>query len=498
MLDTRTVLVSFILSSLITTGGMVSLWWRTRGRATGPGYWLASGALQSAGLALLAFRGAVPVTLSIVLGVPTTLTATLLLYVGLERYFGRPSPQRVNIAALAALTAGHLYYTLAVPDIVARNILFSIGLLVLCGQAAWLVFRRADPDMRRDAWVAGVIFVAYCVFSIGRIVADLVTPTPPDLFSYGLHDVLPIMIFQMLSIGLTVSILLLVTYRLIRALETDIAARTKAEDEVRELNAHLEERVRERTGQLEASMRELAGFSYSVSHDLRAPLRAIGGYARVLQDEHGPLLDDEGRRISGVIGERAQHMGRLIDGLIEYSRVGRAPLRPETVDLAALAQAVFDDIVAPDDRRRTSLRTGPLPKARADAGLVRQVLVSLIDNAVKFSSRTEHAVVEVGSVDADPPDARDAGFVIYRVRDNGAGFDMQYADKLFGVFHRVHQPGEFDGTGIGLAMVERIVDRHGGRVWAESSPGAGAAFYFTLPAAGRVSPAAGTPPEPAR
>ena len=248
-----------------------------------------------------------------------------------------------------------------------------------------------------------------------------------------------------------------------------------AEEEIRQLNASLEQRVRERTAQLEAAVRELDAFSYSVSHDLRAPLRAVDGFSRIVSKDYGERLDDEGRRMLGVIRRGAQRMGRLIDDLLAFSRLGRQQIEPVPIDMHALAQAVFDELAALDPERKLRLDLHPLPPARGTQAMIRQVWANLIGNAIKFTTGREVGEIEIGAREGGD------GGQIYYVKDNGAGFDMRYVAKLFGVFQRLHSAAEFPGTGVGLALVQRIVQRHGGRVWAEAELKKGATFYFTIP-----------------
>ena len=261
----------------------------------------------------------------------------------------------------------------------------------------------------------------------------------------------------------------------------DISERKQAEGEILRLHeellrhaADLEQHVLDRTAQLEAANKELEAFSYSVSHDLRAPLRAINGFARMLTEDHGPTLDAEGQRLLDVIRGEASRMGRLIDELLQFSRLGRQPLRRSPVDMTAMARKIYDELRAGTPERTVDFRLDSLPSVPADPALLRQVWINLLDNALKFTRQREHAgIVVSGSVYA--------GEAIYSVRDNGAGFDMKYASKLFGVFQRLHGLEEFEGTGVGLALVQRIVNRHGGRVWAEAALDRGATFSFSLP-----------------
>jgi signal transduction histidine kinase len=240
---------------------------------------------------------------------------------------------------------------------------------------------------------------------------------------------------------------------------------------VREHAAELEARVRQRTADLEATNRELESFSYSVSHDLRAPLRAVDGYARMLEEDHGARLDDEGRRLLGVVRKSSLRMGQLIDDLLAFSRLGRqAPVRRQ-LDMTALAREVVDELGGGSHVR---FDLAALPQASGDTALLRQAWSNLVSNAIKYSGKRPDARVEIGGRETSAE-------TVYWVRDNGVGFDMRYADKLFGVFQRLHRSDEFPGTGVGLAIVQRVVTRHGGRVWAESRPGEGACFYFSLP-----------------
>ncbi len=257
-------------------------------------------------------------------------------------------------------------------------------------------------------------------------------------------------------------------------LEHSVREQERAEEGLRTLNAELEMRVEARTSQLEAANRELESFSYSVSHDLRAPLRAITGFSNLLWEDHREHLDDEARRKLGIIRGQADRMGALIDDLLRFSRLGRKALEPSEIDMTELATSTLGRLEDDAANGPFESRVGKLPPAIADRNLMEQVWINLLSNAIKFSSKAEKPVVEVGAIVEENEN-------VYYVRDNGAGFDPRYRDKLFGVFQRLHDESEFPGTGVGLALVNRIVTRHGGRVWADSRLGEGATFHFSLP-----------------
>lgn len=259
-------------------------------------------------------------------------------------------------------------------------------------------------------------------------------------------------------------------------LRREISERRRAERDVRRLNEELEQRVRARTAELEAANRELEAFSYSVSHDLRAPLRSIDGFSQLLLEDHGEALNEEARSYLDRVRAASGRMGQLIDDLLSLARVSRSALQAADVDLSDAATAVIAELRAAQPERHVTTRIATGLHTHGDPVLLRLVLDNLIGNAWKYSSKTKGAVIEIGA-------QQEERATIFFVRDNGAGFDMAYADKLFGPFQRLHAAKDFDGTGIGLATVQRILERHGGRIWAEAAVGRGATFYFTLPEA---------------
>ena len=280
---------------------------------------------------------------------------------------------------------------------------------------------------------------------------------------------------HLIDISLTVSPIRDKTGKVVGASKVfrDITERKRAEQAIHELNLRLEQRVADRTAELETANKELEAFSYSVSHDLRAPLRAVDGFSQAVLEDYGTLLPEEGRRYLRTIREGAQRMGVLIDDLLTFSRLSRASLNKQEVTTDNLVRQVLEELQPQQEGRAVELRLGDLPPCQGDPALLHQVWINLLSNALKYTRRRSPAVIEIGC-------QREQDANVYFVRDNGAGFDMKYANKLFGVFQRLHRADEFEGTGVGLAFVQRVIHRHGGRIWAEAAVDHGATFYFTL------------------
>jgi PAS domain S-box-containing protein len=261
------------------------------------------------------------------------------------------------------------------------------------------------------------------------------------------------------------------------AIRSDITSRKLAEEEIKNLNEQLEERVRQRTAELELLNKELESFSYSISHDLRAPLRAINGYSYIVQKElEGRLTDEEKGNLEKIIFN-TKRMGQLVDDLLSFSRLGRKEIIKSSFSMPLLIDQILKELKQDSFYQKANVEVEIKHNAPSDLNMLRQVWVNLIDNAFKYSSKKEKIEIKIGSKDDDKNN------IVYFIKDNGVGFDMEYVNKLFGVFQRLHSEKEFEGVGVGLAVVKKIISKHGGQIWAESKVNEGAAFYFSLPKA---------------
>lgn len=244
-------------------------------------------------------------------------------------------------------------------------------------------------------------------------------------------------------------------------------------EKIRKLN-DLNEKLKKQSEKLEDANQELEAFAYSVSHDLRVPLRAIDGFSRILLEDYEDTLDEEGIRLLNIVRENTAKMGHLIDDILLLSRASRQEMVLNEIDMAALAKSVYNEFQTDTNDRNIEFSVGNLPNVYGDRSMLGQVFQNLIGNAIKFTRNRETAIIEVGGKEKGKE-------IVYYVRDNGAGFDMKYINKLFGLFQRLHSPEEFEGTGVGLSIVQRVIRRHGGRVWGEGSVDGGATIYFTIP-----------------
>ena len=380
-----------------------------------------------------------------------------------ERRETSPPRARAGIAILAGVAAALVAacgFTLlatawqgALPAVMEGNRIAAQGQIVLSSVwmlslVALVVLWRRRPHSVLDLW----LMVVMCAWIFDIALSAVLNAGRYDLGFYAGR------IYGFLAASFVLIVLLLensVLYaRLVEAHESE----------------------RRKTAELLMVNKELDAFSHSVAHDLRAPLRAVDGYAGMLEETYTGRLDAEGRRLLGVVRASSRLMGRLIEALLDFARLGRQPLRTQPVELDELVNRTIDELRAGCGGRSIEFAVGRLGTAVADPALLKQVLVNLLDNAIKFTRDKNPAVVEVGC----RKEAETGGENTYYVKDNGAGFDMRYSDRLFGVFQRLHSTEEYEGTGVGLSIVQRVINRHGGRVWADSKPGEGATFYFTL------------------
>ena len=377
---------------------------------------------------------------------------------------GTRSELLVSLAAVVAVAGGLVWLTTgwhaALPPIMQGN--QDAPAKAIVATACWglSLLALAILWQRRRSVLDLWLMVVMCVWIFDIALASVLNHGRFDVGWYAGR------VYGLAAASFVLAVLLLengaLYARLAEAFESEHRERQRAED---------------KSAELAAVNKELDSFSYSVSHDLRAPVRAVDGFVKILEADHGDKLDAEGRRLLGVIRESSQRMGQLIEDLLAFARLGRQPVRTIRVELDDLVNQTIAELRAAREARKVDIAVGKLGAAEADPALLKQALANLLSNAIKFTRQRDPAVIEVGRRDENGKG------VVYYVKDNGAGFDMRYYDKLFGVFQRLHKSEEFEGTGVGLAIVHKVITRHGGKVWAESAVGVGTTFYFTLPQA---------------
>jgi len=585
----RTVFTSYLLVNMVCAMVMVSLWIRNRGRSDGIGYWVMDFLFQTIGLLLILLRGIIPDLLSIVFANILIYSGTALLYVGLQEYVGKRTRQWHNVALLVIFTAVQTYYAYVHPSLAARNINGAAFLILLTLQCALLMLKTVDPELRPSTRPVGLIMLGFAGFAATRIMVDLGAPPAVALFDSPWRDAAVMLANQMLFIGLTFSLVLLVNRRLLTALEADLQERARidlalrkseekfsvafqtfpdavllavlssgelievneaftqiighpreqaigrttidlgmwAEPEERKIYAaemeqtgrvvarettfrrasgevfvaelasetleldgslcvlsvirdvtqarQAERELLHRTEDLARSNRDLEQFAYVASHDLQEPLRMVINYTQLLQRRYSDKLDDDAKDFMGFAVEGARRMQTLITELLAYSRVETKGQPFESANLdAALDEALRNLRVAIEDAGAV-ITHDEMPVAFCDQAQIRQVFQNLIGNAVKFHGN-EPPRIHVGV-------RREADVWVISVKDNGIGIESEYFEEVFRIYRRLQSREAYPGTGMGLAICKRIIERHGQHLWVESAPGLGTTFFFTLQAA---------------
>lgn len=388
----------------------------------------------------------------------------------------------IACASIALATYGeHILPVIMAGNVYTRGMLIVVGSVWISSMLALVALRRCRPYSVLDVWLQ-VVLLVWC-FDVA--LSALLNTGRFDLGFYAGRT------YGLLATSVVLLLLLIENSRLYaqlgtaqatltsqyRALQQEVQMRIEAEAALMQANAVLEQRVRERTASLQDALKELESFSYSVSHDLKAPLRAVLGMTKILNEDHGAALGHDARKLIDIAHENAQRMRQLIDELLSFSHLARKPIVPQMIDTRAMIEKVLVQLLPHQDHAIT-WRLHAVPFSYGTPSLVRQVWENLLSNAIKFSARQTRAEIEVGGHEEE-------GESIFFIKDNGAGFDMAHYDKLFMLFQRLHSQEQFAGTGVGLAIVQRIVTRHGGRIWARSELGQGATFYFSLPRATR-------------
>lgn len=475
-LDIKTILFSYVASNAICLVFILILWLKNRKHFQGIGHWLINYSFQFIGLFLIFARGTVPGFVSIVLANVILVGGNILFHQGIRKFLNASPGFRIDMIMFLAFMVLETYFGVVKPSLIARNTMSSSISAFICLECL-LVIRTVSKktSQKKEAnpvfYILGITMFAH----LARITIEFVISPGNEFFSSGLNSALALLSFQMLFIALTFGLLFMVNESLRIQLESDIKLRIEAEHEVRTLASTLESRVEERTEQLKTAMDSLESFLYSVSHDLKTPLRAIRSFAEILDTRFKENLPDKGRHYLGNIVEAATRMDRLIADLLEYSRLGRTQLTREPVDLGSLIRQVIADLSPRIEAEQAIIETAPdWPVLLTDGHHVLRIVANLLENALTFKKEGETARISI--------DWKHSGdFVAVSVTDKGIGIPSSQFKKIFEIFQRLHSRDLYPGTGIGLAAVRRSVELLGGSISVESTVGEGSTFTFLLP-----------------
>ena len=470
-LDIRTlVIVLSIVNCLLVFA--LFLQYRINRSYRGIGWWLSAFLLIAVGFITTLLRDLIDFKwITIVAANCIILAGPICLYIGTLRFLGRKEPRRRLMAMVAVFVPLFCYWTFITDQANARTVILSAFSAAISFMSAYAIHTYKTRPIKESAAYLSAAWLAQGCFLTFRILAVLTFAPLDDFFSSSWIQSFAFMFGLVLTTLIAFCLIIMVNQRLYGEV-------TESDQQIRQLNSELEARVDQRTIHLENANRELAAFTYSISHDLRVPVRAIDGFSYLLAEEQSKALDGEGLRLLSVIRHHTHRLDQIIDGMLAVLKVIQIEMKVSTLDMTILANSVYHELASPSEQAKISFTLSPLPAVEGEPELMRMVWSSLISNAIKFTQpRPERTIQIEGRAEND--------VVIYAIKDNGVGFDPNISRKLFGLFETQHKVGQFDGAGIGLAIVQHAIQRHGGKVWAESKPGQGATFYFSIPTATR-------------
>lgn len=432
----------------------------------GPGWWLMWSAAEVTGFAFMLLRQIPPIQkIAIIIQNSMIILGVIFLYIGIMRFFDKRENRVIIISVFSLFLASLLYFLYVNENFQIRGIIVSAALAFVSFLTAHGLFVNKTPSVSSSANFSASIFLVHGLVHIFRAVM-LLKDTSVNLFEPTLLNIVTYLDALIVSILWTFCFIVMINQRL--------NAETKeAKEHFEKLNAELEQRVIERTAELEAAGKELEAFVYSVAHTMRSPLRALDGFSYILRKNYSDKVDAEGNRLLNSIRSGAHEINGLISDMLDLLRVSSGDIKFSAVNMTGLVNSVYNEIVPPDIREKITFSAGSMPDAVCDPAMMRQLWRNLISNTVKFTLPKKERRIETGC-------RMENGENIYYIKDTGVGFNPEYTHKLFGIFERLHKPDEFEGAGMGLAIVRRIVSRHGGRVWAEGKVGEGATFWFTI------------------